>query len=74
VLEDTLAQVEGEISTGLITVYHGLGGGWQIRLTGCTPGTMPPLGEDALPPPRQVDGGGNKRPPSRAALGTPAAQ
>ena len=37
VLEDTLAQVQGEIAAGLITVYRGLGGGWQIRLTGCTP-------------------------------------
>jgi NodT family efflux transporter outer membrane factor (OMF) lipoprotein len=74
VLDDTLAQIEGEISTGLITVYQGLGGGWQIRLTGCTPGTMPPLGEEALPPTRQVDGGGEKRSPSRAALGTPVAQ
>ena len=30
VLEDTLAQVQGEISTGLIMVYTGLGGGWEL--------------------------------------------
>ena len=35
VLEDTLAQVQGEISIGLISVYKGLGGGWEIRNTGC---------------------------------------
>ena len=34
--EDTLAQVEGQIATGLIQTYRALGGGWQIRLAGCT--------------------------------------
>ncbi len=33
--QDTLAQAEGEIVTGLIQVYRALGGGWQIRLTNC---------------------------------------
>ena len=36
-LEDTLAQSQGEIATGLIQVYRALGGGWQIRFTGCNP-------------------------------------
>ncbi len=31
-LEDTLAQAQGEIATGLIQVYRALGGGWEIRL------------------------------------------
>ena len=35
--EDTLAQAQGEIVTGLIQVYKALGGGWQIRETGCGP-------------------------------------
>ncbi len=35
--QDTLAQAQGEIALGLITVYRALGGGWQLRLTGCTP-------------------------------------
>jgi NodT family efflux transporter outer membrane factor (OMF) lipoprotein len=35
--EDTLAQAQGEIVTGLIQVYKALGGGWQIRETGCDP-------------------------------------
>jgi NodT family efflux transporter outer membrane factor (OMF) lipoprotein len=30
-LEDTLAQAQGEIATGLIQVYRALGGGWEIR-------------------------------------------
>jgi len=43
VLEDTLAQVQGEISTGLISVYKGLGGGWEIRCTGCAATPAPQL-------------------------------
>jgi NodT family efflux transporter outer membrane factor (OMF) lipoprotein len=35
--QDTLAQAQGEIVTGLIQVYQALGGGWQIRETGCDP-------------------------------------
>ncbi len=46
VLEDTLAQVQGEISTGLISVYKGLGGGWEIR---CTGDANPPANEVTLP-------------------------
>ena len=42
-LEDTLAQAQGEIATGLIQVYRALGGGWEIRLTGCNPGPLPPV-------------------------------
>jgi NodT family efflux transporter outer membrane factor (OMF) lipoprotein len=66
ILEDTLAQVQGEIATGLISVYRGLGGGWQIRLNGCIPSATPPAGE-LLPAPRHVDAGGAKP----AVLGMP---
>ena len=38
--QDTLAQAQGEIVTGLVQVYKALGGGWQIREQGCTP-TVP---------------------------------
>ena len=38
--QDTLAQAQGEIATGLITVYKALGGGWQIRQTGCDTGSL----------------------------------
>lgn len=42
VLQDTLAQAQGEIPTGLIMVYKALGGGWQLRETGCDmPGGRP---------------------------------
>jgi hypothetical protein len=40
--QDTLAQAQGEIALGLIQVYRALGGGWQIRCTGCEPGQLPP--------------------------------
>jgi outer membrane protein TolC len=54
---DTLAIAQGEIPTGLIQVYKALGGGWQIRLTGCEPNasgaaTPPHNSEDKLPRPR----------------------
>jgi NodT family efflux transporter outer membrane factor (OMF) lipoprotein len=70
VLEDTLAQIQGEIATGLIAVYKGLGGGWEIPLTGCTPTTIPSAAEQLLPP-RQLEGGTGKQPSSRATLGAP---
>jgi NodT family efflux transporter outer membrane factor (OMF) lipoprotein len=65
-LQDTLAQAEGEIALGLIQVYKALGGGWQIRLTGCEPAVLrndgPPRPElgfavappVTLPPPKQM--------------------
>ncbi len=68
VLEDTLAQVQGEIATGLISVYQGLGGGWQIRLTGCTAGAAP-AGAGQLPVPRQLEGGAEKQAPSAPRWG-----
>ncbi len=39
--QDTLAQAQGEIVTGLVQVYKALGGGWQIREQGCTPTALP---------------------------------
>ncbi len=51
-LEDTLAQAQGEIATGLIQVYRALGGGWEIRLAGCNPGPLPAASApEALPAP-----------------------
>jgi NodT family efflux transporter outer membrane factor (OMF) lipoprotein len=74
VLEDTLAQIQGEIATGLIMVYTGLGGGWEIRCTGCpTPAIplAPPVADGLLPAPRQLDGGAAARPTNGAQLGAP---
>jgi NodT family efflux transporter outer membrane factor (OMF) lipoprotein len=56
-LQDTLAQAQGEIALGLIQVYRALGGGWQVRLTGCEPGGLAKLGQprtafETLPVPR----------------------
>jgi len=55
-LQDTLAQARGEIALGLIQVYRALGGGWEIRLTGCEPTVLPLPSEpgkarEILPPP-----------------------
>jgi NodT family efflux transporter outer membrane factor (OMF) lipoprotein len=66
-LQDTLAQAQGEIPTGLIQVYKAMGGGWEIRLNGCTPAgalqleaqPAPELG----PPPRHLPD--SEPPPSR---------
>jgi NodT family efflux transporter outer membrane factor (OMF) lipoprotein len=57
--QDTLALAQGEIPTGLIQVYRALGGGWQIRCTGCELNPVPareaPASEyETLPPPRTL--------------------
>jgi len=54
VREDTYAQARGEIALGLIQVYRALGGGWQLRYTGCEtaasgPACGPPLPEAPAP-------------------------
>jgi outer membrane protein TolC len=67
-LDDTLAQAQGEIALGLIQVFKALGGGWQIRYTGCAePDILPewatpegglPVGKfELLPPPSEAPGG-----------------
>ncbi len=47
--QDTLAQARGEIGLGLTQVYRALGGGWQIRQTGCKT-TEPPTQGVPQPP------------------------
>jgi NodT family efflux transporter outer membrane factor (OMF) lipoprotein len=74
-LQDTLALAQGEIGLGLIQVYRALGGGWQIRLTGCETTTLPPQGvppapdttkpsHDPLPAPRKPPLQDEKQPTS----------
>jgi NodT family efflux transporter outer membrane factor (OMF) lipoprotein len=68
-LQDTLAQAQGEIATGLIQVYRALGGGWQIRLTGCQTTGLPKEGaaqpaEQPLPAPRMEPAEAQARPES----------
>jgi NodT family efflux transporter outer membrane factor (OMF) lipoprotein len=69
-LEDTLAQVEGEIATGLISVYEALGGGWELRLTDCTPSA----GEAPCPVVRPDDFGAAERGRMRGRFGTPVTE
>jgi NodT family efflux transporter outer membrane factor (OMF) lipoprotein len=68
VQQDTLAQAQGEIPTGLIQTYKALGGGWQLRIDGCDPNEPLPLPRPVtqipLTPP----------PPSGVAPAGPAAQ
>jgi NodT family efflux transporter outer membrane factor (OMF) lipoprotein len=57
--QDTLAQAQGEIVTGLIQVYKALGGGWQIRETGCDPrpaDTVAPVPDRPESPEKVVPG------------------
>jgi NodT family efflux transporter outer membrane factor (OMF) lipoprotein len=49
-LMDVLAQAQGEIALGLIQVYKALGGGWQIRCTGCEPTALATLGAPSTSP------------------------
>jgi NodT family efflux transporter outer membrane factor (OMF) lipoprotein len=50
-IQDTLAQAQGEIALGLIQVYRALGGGWEIRYTGCEEsGVMSPCAPPANGP------------------------
>ena len=51
-LQDTLAVAQGEIGLGLIQVYRALGGGWQIRCTGCATTWLPPA--NAAGPPGET--------------------
>jgi NodT family efflux transporter outer membrane factor (OMF) lipoprotein len=66
-LQDTLALAQGEIATGLITVYRALGGGWEIRVQGCTATQLP---GDQAPSDKS---GAEPLPAPRAAASSPAA-
>jgi NodT family efflux transporter outer membrane factor (OMF) lipoprotein len=47
--QDSEMQAQGEIALGLIQVYKALGGGWEIRLTGCTDCPPPLPGPEIVP-------------------------
>jgi NodT family efflux transporter outer membrane factor (OMF) lipoprotein len=66
--QDTLAQAQGEIVNGLIQVYEALGGGWQIRETGCD--SRPATSPAPLP---ATSGRGAEAPATPAAAPGPAA-
>jgi NodT family efflux transporter outer membrane factor (OMF) lipoprotein len=70
--QDTLAQAQGEIVTGLIQVYKALGGGWQIRETGCDSHPTDGAGQVPATPSRPVSGPGAEMPAvSPARFGSP---
>jgi NodT family efflux transporter outer membrane factor (OMF) lipoprotein len=52
--QNTLAEARGEIARGLILVYRALGGGWEIRLTGCPATLLAPLEASAEPEQEQL--------------------
>ncbi len=71
--QDTWAQSQGQIGQGLIQVYRGLGGGWQIRLNPDVDGLrfLPPV--DAPPAfGPQVPPAAEMIPPPMPELGNPA--
>jgi NodT family efflux transporter outer membrane factor (OMF) lipoprotein len=64
----SLANARRETASGLVQTYKALGGGWQIRLDGCTP---TPINEGAsdtspadLPKPRREDPAAQPKPPA----------
>ncbi len=73
--QNLLAQTQGSIALGLIQVYRGMGGGWQIRCTGCEPSELPaprpvagpaPGPQGSLPPAADASAAGS--PPARLGL------
>jgi NodT family efflux transporter outer membrane factor (OMF) lipoprotein len=48
--KDTLAQAKAEVAQGLVQVYKALGGGWQIKCTGCEMHVPDPELLDERPP------------------------
>ena len=74
--QDVLAQAQGEIALGLIQVYRALGGGWQIRMTGCQAGPLPPptarpleAAPELLPAPKVAPPAGQRARPAPKASG-----
>jgi NodT family efflux transporter outer membrane factor (OMF) lipoprotein len=61
--QNLLAQAQGSIATGLVSVYRALGGGWEIRINGCTPHELPLQG---------VAAPAGNAPAAAPAAGTPA--
>jgi hypothetical protein len=49
-VQDLCAQAQGQIATGLITVYRALGGGWELRVRDDMIQTGPNTGANVLPP------------------------
>ena len=77
--KDILAQARAEVAQGLVQVYKALGGGWQIKCTGCTvrPTNNPEMLDkppEELPPPASnadTEMGSEGVPPEMADIGGP---
>ena len=41
-------RAQADVAIGLIRVYKALDGGWQIRLDGCAPQEIVPVGEEMM--------------------------
>ena len=48
-LQSEQVRAQADVAIGLIRVYKALGGGWQIRLGGCAPQEIVPVGEEMMP-------------------------
>jgi NodT family efflux transporter outer membrane factor (OMF) lipoprotein len=51
--QDSMAQAEGQIPQGLIAMYRGLGGGWQMRCQPAAP-VEPTITMPAVPPNQEI--------------------
>jgi outer membrane protein TolC len=71
--QNLLAQAQGNIALGLIQVYRALGGGWEIRLSGCEPSVPLLHGPvDAPPEPLRPPQVMPEAPAARVAPAAPA--
>lgn len=56
--QDALTRARSDVALGLIEVYRALGGGWQLRFTGCKAGPLTPQQSpeqpEQGPPPREL--------------------
>jgi len=60
-LQDEQVRAQADVAIGLIRVYKALGGGWQIRLGGCAPQEIVPVGEEMIGE-EMMPGDGTARP------------
>jgi outer membrane protein TolC len=70
--QNTLAIAQGEIATGLISVYRALGGGWEIRINGCNEMLQPPGSPHTLPTVQTASPAENVPAPAAQQQPTPA--
>ncbi|MEX0978872.1 MAG: hypothetical protein WDZ48_08480 [Pirellulales bacterium] len=74
--QDQWALSQGQIGQGLIQVYRGLGGGWQMRLSGSAEilRHLPPIDEKPAFGPEEIPPADQLAPPDAPELVPPAGQ